>query len=584
MFERKEIIQMKFITLVFGIILLVFLHCSLPAQTPEKKLYTSTLYEQDQVTVYKNVIYSTRANYKGVQYTRKSTKKSPGIVQDTGLSQLPIAMDVIVPPNAKPGSAQPLIIFIHGGAFQNGDKVERLKESMSYACGGFVAATINYRLTPTSGKRFREGYHSAIKSAMEDAFNAIRFLKANAVKYNIDTNRIATIGTSAGGVMSMLAAVQPDGYGSSDFPGISSRIQAAISTGGTLVTKEEPTNPLFSFDASDAPVMLFHANPSDGGPWKTSWNNEVLATRQAIVRGGSECVLVAQEDRTHSVDLSLGTSPFWKSHLLPFLSKKLRLENDFTTYTYKRINDTSSLELDLFMPEKEDSVRKKPVMIFFHGGGWVGGKRTQMDPQCRYYAGKGFVTVTASYRLLQRGSKGDKSICIRDAKSAIRWIKLNAEKFQIDTNKVILGGGSAGGHLATMAALDTNINERGDNVKVSTKAIALILFNPAYGLKEDTAIEPFDKVTKTAPPVIQFFGDQDLVWKPGGDKFHAVLNEHKLRNELWIAEGEKHSFYNKKDWSAACLAKADNFLVSLGLQVNMQQGSVKHPVLKASAQ
>lgn len=240
-------------------------------------------------------------------------------------------------------------------------------------------------------------------------------------------------------------------------------------------------------------------------------------------------------------------------------------KEDFTTYTYKTIQDTLSLQLDVFMPEEIQAGDKRPVMVFFHGGGWVGGKRSLMHRQCRYFAQRGFITATVTYRLLTKGVPGDKSICIKDAKSAIRWIKQQAADLHADTGKVILGGGSAGGHLATMAALDTAINDEQDDISISTKALALILFNPAYGLQESAAVQPFDKVNPQCPPVIQFFGDLDAKWKPGGDKFRQLLVENKVRNEMWIAKGQKHGFYGGKGWSIATVVQADHFLVAMGI-------------------
>lgn len=255
-------------------------------------------------------------------------------------------------------------------------------------------------------------------------------------------------------------------------------------------------------------------------------------------------------------------------------------KQDFTTYTYKTIQDTLSLQLDVFMPEEVQADDKRPVMVFFHGGGWVGGNRSLMHRQCRYFAKRGFITATVTYRLLKKGVPGDKSICIKDAKSAIRWIKQQGAYLHADTGRVILGGGSAGGHLATMAALDTAINDEQDNISIPTKALALILFNPAYSLQESAAVQPFDKVTPQCPPVIQFFGDRDAKWKPGGDKFRQLLVENKVKNEMWIAEDQKHGFYGGKDWSVATAVQADHFLVDMAvLKGPVPEGPANAPLV-----
>lgn len=85
----------------------------------------------------------------------------------------------------------------------------------------------------------------AIIDALEDTQNAIRFLKSNAINYHIDATRIAVFGASAGGALSLINAIQADFNGlTNDFKGYSSKVNAAISTGATLVND----------DISDTPV------------------------------------------------------------------------------------------------------------------------------------------------------------------------------------------------------------------------------------------------------------------------------------------------------------------------------------------
>lgn len=240
------------------------------------------------------------------------------------------------------------------------------------------------------------------------------------------------------------------------------------------------------------------------------------------------------------------------------------------TVTYKS-TDEGELQLDIFYPPAHDvRTEKKPVIIFFHGGAWIGGKRQQFYWQCDYFAERGLVAVTASYRFMKRkgeGYRATKEICIRDAKSAIRWVKEHARDLGIDTNLVILGGGSAGGHLATIAALDVEINDPDDDTTISTKAYALVLFNPAYQLSEQT-FQPFPLISRQAPPTILFFGDQDKKWKPGGDAFYDALRSEDVNAEMWVAPAQSHGFFNDGGWNRSTCSKAESFLVSLGIPFN----------------
>jgi len=239
----------------------------------------------------------------------------------------------------------------------------------------------------------------------------------------------------------------------------------------------------------------------------------------------------------------------------------------FQTYTYKEIGSVK-LDLDVFTPSKEVSGDVlSPVIILFHGGGWTSGKRESLHRQCKYFAEHGIVAVTADYRFRNRESQGiysTKEICIRDAKSAIRWVKSHAGKLHVDTLKIILGGGSAGGHLATMAALDSTINDPTDNTRISTRADLLVLFNPAYTLSDDSSLQPFNLISTSSPSTIMFFGSNDH-WKLASDTLCTKLKQKGVRTEMWIANGQTHTFFNKEPWAQSTCDKAYDFLVKCNL-------------------
>jgi acetyl esterase/lipase len=237
---------------------------------------------------------------------------------------------------------------------------------------------------------------------------------------------------------------------------------------------------------------------------------------------------------------------------------------DPVSYAFKDI-DGVKLTLDVFKPAILKG--KSPVIIMFHGGGLINGDRKQMYPQCRFFAERGFVAITADYRLLKDNSipaEVNVPNCIKDVKSAVRWVKQHATELNIDTTKVILGGGSSGGFLATEAALNNDINETTDDRKISTKALLLILYNPAYTPSRRYAPTPVQYVNAKTPPTIMFFGDKDP-YKPGGDEFYAALKKANVKTELWVAKDQTHSFFNKEIWQRATSGMTFNFLLSTGL-------------------
>ena len=108
-------------------------------------------------------------------------------------------LDIYQPDN-DPLQARPVIVLIHGGGFRSGDKAQMADYANLYAQHGYVTVSINYRLAK---KKFKESltdpnFVAAVNDAKEDAFGAIRWLRANAAQWRIDKGRIALLGYSAG--------------------------------------------------------------------------------------------------------------------------------------------------------------------------------------------------------------------------------------------------------------------------------------------------------------------------------------------------------------------------------------------------
>jgi acetyl esterase/lipase len=267
-------------------------------------MYVSAQYATSQLTIVSDLVFSRRPN-EGSQFTSEVTR-----VAEQGSATLSLKLDLAIPPNATAARRQPLVIWFHGGGFVSGGKGEFTPHMLSYAQAGYVAASVNFRLTPgietNPAARVR-----ALQQGMEDAMNAIRYLKVNAGSYGIDPTRVATFGNSAGGAISLVNAVEFDTLVNtvSDYPGVSSKVQAAVSTGATLVEAGANADSFVTYNATDTPVLLFHANPIDGVSGAT-WAGNVLPTQARINNSGNSCIVVAQPSGGHTVDLSLGGS-YW---------------------------------------------------------------------------------------------------------------------------------------------------------------------------------------------------------------------------------------------------------------------------------
>jgi len=94
----------------------------------------------------------------------------------------------------------------------------------------------------------------------------------------------------------------------------------------------------------------------------------------------------------------------------------------------------------VYFPADMDPGRSYPAMVFFFGGGWNGGSTAQFEPHARYFSSRGIVCFLADYRVKKR-QQTTPFESLKDARSAIRYLRKNAETFHIDPNKIIAVGG-----------------------------------------------------------------------------------------------------------------------------------------------
>jgi acetyl esterase/lipase len=132
-----------------------------------------------------------------------------------------------------------------------------------------------------------------------------------------------------------------------------------------------------------------------------------------------------------------------------------------------------ALQLDLYLP-KHSSAPAQPAIIFVHGGGWRAGYRTNFTAFAIAMAERGYAAATISYRL---SPEAKYPAAIYDVKAAIRWLRKNAKKYQIDPGKIAIGGGSAGGQIANLTGVtnDLELFDPGmDTSSVSSRVQAIV--------------------------------------------------------------------------------------------------------------
>jgi len=228
-------------------------------------------------------------------------------------------------------------------------------------------------------------------------------------------------------------------------------------------------------------------------------------------------------------------------------------------------------------PPEYDSSGSYPAIVFFFGGGWTGGDTDHFESHANYFAQRGLICFRADYRVKKRqGTSPFESL--KDARSAIRYIREHAEELGVDPERMIASGGSAGGHLAAATALTSAFNEGSDNLSHSCVPNALILFNPVidngpggYGYERVGEaykdFSPLHNIREGAPPTIFFLGTQDkLIPVETARYYKTVMDEVGSRCDLFLYEGEGHGFFNYSHFEnyKKTIIETNNFLISLG--------------------
>ncbi|WP_346238401.1 alpha/beta hydrolase [Niabella insulamsoli] len=246
------------------------------------------------------------------------------------------------------------------------------------------------------------------------------------------------------------------------------------------------------------------------------------------------------------------------------------------SFIYKKI-DTVTLKMKIYYPNNYKKDKIYPAIVLFFGGGWNSGTIDQFKNQAIHFAAKGMIAITPDYRVNKRQHTSPFE-SVKDGRSAIRYVRAHAHDLGVDPNRIVAGGGSAGGHVAAATDL-TNIDEATDDLNISARPNALILFNPVfnngpgeYGYdrigERYAEISPYHNILKGAAPTLVFLGTKDhLISVQTAKDYQERMRSVGSRCDLFLYEGQGHGFFNfskGKEYYEATLRQSDQFLKELG--------------------
>ena len=245
--------------------------------------------------------------------------------------------------------------------------------------------------------------------------------------------------------------------------------------------------------------------------------------------------------------------------------------------------------VDLYLPRNADG--PTPVLMYIHGGGWVGGNKEANVLRLLPYLERGWAVVNVQYRLARvEGAPA----AVEDCLCALRWVIRNAEEYNFDTARIVTTGNSAGGHLAlttgmipASAGLDrqcpgpedlqvaaivnwygiTDVADLIDGPNTKSYAVAWL---GSLTDRVDVAarVSPQTYVRAGLPPILTIHGDDDpVVPHQHALDLHEQLAGAGIVNQLHTVPGGQHGGFNREQ-TLAIWERIDTFLADQGLGGN----------------
>lgn len=247
------------------------------------------------------------------------------------------------------------------------------------------------------------------------------------------------------------------------------------------------------------------------------------------------------------------------------------------TFVYRETKETP-LRIHVHKPKDWQPDGKRGAFVFFFGGGWNSGTPERSIGWARMAASWGLVGIAPDYRTRNR-FKTSPLDAVSDARAAMRWVQEHAAELGIDPVRIIVGGLSAGGHLALWTAIPGTPLGGEPKLAPLHPPAALVLMSAVSDtsskigyavarLKEQAdALSPLQNLPAKMPPVITFHGDADTTVPHGQSiALHDKLVAGGNVCELVIVPGGSHNFSGDlPEWKDRSRAMIRAFLEKQGL-------------------
>lgn len=260
------------------------------------------------------------------------------------------------------------------------------------------------------------------------------------------------------------------------------------------------------------------------------------------------------------------------------------LENQLRVYQDIAYKNTGSrdLHLDIFTPK--ETGQTYPAGLIVHGGGWISGNKSMMKQIAEKLASEGYVMVAVEYRL---SPEAEYPAAVYDVKSALKWMRDHASRYQINPDKIAVLGTSAGGQIAALVSTTQNEPEFEDpadtsNALTSVQALVdvdgvLAFIHPVseegrvaslwLGGDQQEARKTWVEASalthadENTPPTL-FLGSAYPRFLAGRNEMSGILDQHGIFNETHLLNDAPHSFWLFHPWFEPAMEYIVSFLNS----------------------
>jgi acetyl esterase/lipase len=242
------------------------------------------------------------------------------------------------------------------------------------------------------------------------------------------------------------------------------------------------------------------------------------------------------------------------------------------TFVYRSI-EPEPVRLHVFLPSGWTARDRRPALLYFFSGGWIGGSPAMFADWGRWAAGIGLVGIIPDYRTRNRFGTSPRE-AVADGRASLRWVQDHAGELGIDSRRIVVGGSSAGGHLALWTAITRNPPGSSSEEAPLIKPCALVLVSPVsdtagplgYAPRQfggsARAFSPVDQLDPVMPPLLVFHGDADQTVPVGQSiNLRDKLSETGNSCELVVGHGGGHSFISASpEWTQRVRTTVEDFL------------------------